>query len=147
MTGHMKDHDSATSRHLQRPVVAVLEPHDDTRVALGVLLDDWGYDHVAGSSSAEILGQAQARGAMLDVIVCDYRLAGGSSGIEAALTVRSATGRNVPVIVTTSGSDKHARDDAAARGFPMLAKPFRPADLQALISRELSRSAASTTSA
>src|SRR5262249_44858945 len=65
------------------------------------------------------------------VIVADYQLAGGATGIEAIAAIRVMLGRAVPAVLVTGATSPDALGAARAGGVPPLHKPPAPAQLRA----------------
>jgi signal transduction histidine kinase/PAS domain-containing protein/CheY-like chemotaxis protein len=111
------------------------EPH--VLQGLSVLLTGWGMG-VCGSPHAAGALEANAAegGTPPDLIIADYRLEDGHTGVEAIATLRRRWGE-LPAIVVTAD---HAPDVQAAvtgAGLHLLHKPVRPARLRSLITHVL----------
>ena len=114
----------------------LIEDDSAVRDALVLRLTRWGARVSAFGSAADVrrqLDECAAVGApMPALIVSDQRL-GDGSGLECIAWIRAAAGRTVPAVVVTGETAPAdlARLDAA--GLPVLHKPFRAAELLALL--------------
>ncbi len=110
------------------------EPH--ILQGLGVLLTGWGM-RVRGASCAVAAlegwsADAGAEGAVPDLIIADYRLGHGVTGLDAITTLRRRWG-NLPAIVVTADHAPEVTQAVSAAGLHLLHKPVRPARLRSLI--------------
>ncbi|TFZ07764.1 ATP-binding response regulator [Ramlibacter humi] len=115
---------------LQRlPPVRVLVVDDDETVRAGMqlLLRDWGCDCEAVDGIEAALALAGAWAPQL--VVSDYRLRGGRTGIEAIAALRAACGPDLPALLLTGDTAPHRLREASATGLPLLHKPAPPAEL------------------
>jgi Na+/proline symporter/signal transduction histidine kinase len=104
--------------------------------ALRALLQRWGHEVLAAASAEQAL-QLGADGPAPDLVLVDYHLDHGESGIEAAASFRAFWGAELPCAVITADPTRTARDAAAALGYAFLQKPVKPAALRALVQRLL----------
>ncbi|MDB5874409.1 MAG: hypothetical protein JWQ07_3851 [Ramlibacter sp.] len=139
---------SAGDGAAQRPArfggqVLVIDDDPQITQAMQGLLREWGYDTIiAGSIEAAVAAASQAEGNRgIGLILSDYQLAGGASGIEAIRAIEQQTGRAVPAILVTGDTSANAADEARRGGYPLLHKPVDPAALLDLL---VTRSRAST---
>lgn len=72
-----------------------------------------------------------------DVIIADYNLDNGDTGLQAIRELRAAAGQMVPAIIVSARSDAGLNRASLDMGVPMLEKPIRPEDLQAILHRML----------
>ena len=124
--------------------VLVLENEPLALEALSALLRRWGHTVVPLTSAAQAL--AQSRQEPPDLLLVDYHLDEGESGIEVAAQLLASWQRSVPCAVLTADPTRGARDAAAARGYALLNKPVKPAALRALLQKLLSSHAADAAS-
>ena len=68
-----------------------------------------------------------------DVLVVDYRLAGGADGLMAIAELRSRFGRDVPALLVSGESSGAELARIKASGIPLLHKPVPPARLRAAL--------------
>ena len=78
-----------------------------------------------------------------DIVLADYHLDGGVTGIDAIQAVRAALGLSLPAVLVTADRTEEVR--AAALGFDclLLNKPVRPAALRAVMMRAIAEARAS----
>jgi len=117
-------------------LVAVVD--DDTLVldALPTLLASWGLEVVAAADAETLLARLPRAP---DLLVTDYRLAGGVTGLMVAERIHDAYGRSLPVVIVTGDTSAASIQDIAAQGYPVLHKPVQPARLRALLQRLLAQ--------
>ena len=68
-----------------------------------------------------------------DIVLADYHLDDGDTGINAVSAANQSAGINVPCIIISADDSDVIRDRAKAVGFRFLAKPVNAARLRALI--------------
>ena len=113
---------------------------DDDALALdGMrgLLQTWGCRVVAGASDTAVLSQlAQERGPA-DLIISDYRLANGRTGVEAIERLRDALGAPIPAFLISGDTRPEPLREASARGYQLVHKPVLPMELRTTLHRLL----------
>jgi signal transduction histidine kinase/CheY-like chemotaxis protein len=117
------------------------EPH--VLHGLGVLLGGWGMRVRGAACAAQALEAAAADGpdgGAPDLIIADYRLAGGVTGLDAIATLRRRWGE-LPAIVVTADHGGEAQAAVTEAGLHLLHKPVRPARLRSLITHVLQHGA------
>ena len=121
---------AATDALLARRRVLVVEDDADSRAALIGLLRAWGCSAFGRSvnSARQRLAGVRAR-----AVLADLRLAGGGSGIEAALAVRTALGKGLPALLVTGDVGDAQAQRAETAGLCLLAKPVKPMQLRAFL--------------
>lgn len=110
---------------------------DDEAIILAgmeIMLETWGY-RVVAAEDAETVLSALATEAVPSVIVSDYRLRDGGSGVDAVRAVRAAAGVPVPAIILTGDTGAALVADAKRDGLTILHKPVQPAELRRQIDR------------
>jgi PAS domain S-box-containing protein len=116
----------------------VLVIDDDPAVAnaTAMLLETEGHEIMLASTSAEAVAVVSARG-MPDLIVADFHLGAGHTGVDAIERLRMDAGREIPAIVVTgdTSSDITERIEAV-ESCRILAKPVDTSELIKVI-REL----------
>ena len=77
-----------------------------------------------------------------DVILADFNLEGGDTGIAAIQALRAAAGQPIPAVMVTAQRNPQIARDCAAIGAVLVEKPVCPEELGAVLSRTLSRTRA-----
>jgi CheY-like chemotaxis protein len=81
----------------------------------------------------DALTQLDDTGKTPDLIIADYRLRAGATGVEAIQTIRAHCGtQTTAVLITGDAASEHLKQ-AQEQGFPVLHKPVAPAKMRALI--------------
>ena len=114
---------------------SILVVDDDALVREGMaaLLAHWGCE-VMLAASGDAAVAILTRGARApDAILCDYRLAGVETGIEAIRRLRHVCGRHIPAALVSGDTALERLREARKSGFTLLHKPVRPAKLRALL--------------
>ncbi len=114
--------------------VAILDDDPMALESLHSLLSAWECDVIAAASLPELLSALNVA-RRPDALICDYRLQGAVTGLDAISTVRE-TGHDIPTIIVISGdTSAPTLNEVRSAGFPLLYKPVRPAKLRALMQR------------
>lgn len=121
----------------QGAAILLVDDEQTIRQAATQLLKNWGYAVMAAESAAQALEMMQASGFRPDVILADYRLRKGRTGIETIRAIQAYCGRSVPAAIITGETSPHSLIEAKASGFPLLFKPLSAAKLRALIFNRL----------
>ena len=118
---------------LSGKLVVVID--DDALVLDGMrgILRSWGCAVVSEPSAAEALTRLTELGSKPDVIISDYRLANGRTGIQAIERLRSALGANIPAFLMSGDTAPERLRDAGASGYHLLHKPVPPMALRAML--------------
>nr|WP_111299041.1 hybrid sensor histidine kinase/response regulator [Paracoccus saliphilus] len=72
-----------------------------------------------------------------DVILADYHLENGDTGVNAIESLRAASDRPVPAVMITAHRDPQIARTCAAMGVDLLEKPVRPVELAEMLGRLL----------
>lgn len=101
--------------------------------AMQALLRAWGcrVDLAADSQAARAYMAAEQP----DVVIADYHLDNGETGVELLEELRSTHARAFAAFVVTADHGGEADAAASAAGYRVLKKPVRPAALRALLTR------------
>lgn len=122
-----------TLRGSAERLVVLIEDERIIREATQTLLSDWGCKVIASASAADARAQLEEMGRLPDLIIADYRLAGGNTGIDAIQTIRGDSGATIPAVLITGDAATDYLKQAQQQGYPVLHKPVAPAKLRALI--------------
>ncbi len=108
--------------------VLLVEDEEAIRSGMTALLQSWGYACEAVESIAE--AQAAATRFEPHIIVSDFRLRAGETGIAAVQAVRYALNKATPAVLITGDTAPERLREAAGSGLPLLHKPVEPEALR-----------------
>lgn len=116
--------------------VLVVEDHPGVLKATQLLLALEGYSVATALSRAEAVERV-AENSNIDILITDYHLSGGETGVDVISAVRSALARDVPVVLVTGDTSSAIRK---LRGDPRLrfvSKPINADELLTVMSELL----------
>jgi len=125
--------------------------HDRTNGKLIVVIDDdplvldstcgllrsWGCNVITGSSGSGALPCLLDQQRPPDLIISDFRLADGKTGIESIAELCSALSQSIPAFLVSGDTSSAPLHEAQASGFHLLHKPVDPMRLRAMLNRML----------
>ena len=111
----------------------VLVVDDDPMVleAMRGLLESWGYRAITGGSH-EAIEAIVAVAPKPDLIIADFHLSGGRTGMETIAHVRTAFGAEIPAFLVSGDTSPERLQQARAQGYTLLHKPVSPMTLRSL---------------
>jgi signal transduction histidine kinase/CheY-like chemotaxis protein len=116
--------------------IVVVEDDATVRSALEVVLRSWGARVQVFDSLTEVAAVGNHRFSP-DLLIVDYRLEEGSTGIEALAALRAKHGPVPAIVVTGSSTTLKLEAEAQAHDFHLLLKPVVPTRLRAIIGFKL----------
>ncbi len=120
----------------QGSLICVID--DDSAVLNGMstLLTQWGCRVVAAARVEQLL--LMLREGPPTVIIADYRLPDGVTGVDVVARVRAHYGIDIPAVIVTGDTAIKRLQDVDASGIEILHKPVAPARLRTLLQHLLS---------
>lgn len=112
--------------------VLVIDDEVDILSGMKVLLDRWGCIPILAGDPYVALEEVGC-GYVPDVIISDYRLREGMTGIEAVDIVCNKIGKKLPVLLITGDTAPERLKEARGSGYYLLHKPISPARLRAVL--------------
>ncbi|HLH92032.1 MAG TPA: ATP-binding protein [Xanthobacteraceae bacterium] len=109
---------------------------DDDPLVLGAvsgLLTSWGYDVIARGSHDDVVATLTADARRPDVIIADFHLSGGRTGIETIGQVRAAFGAEIPAFLVSGDTSPERLQQSREHGYVLLHKPVSPMTLRSLL--------------
>jgi signal transduction histidine kinase len=112
---------------------------DDALVLDGMrgLLRTWGCGVVTAETDDDALASLAGDDRRPDLIISDYHLRNGDTGVEAIHRLRSAFGAAIPAFLITGDIAAERLHEARASGFHLLHKPVGPMALRAMLNQLL----------
>jgi len=102
----------------------------------GILLS-WGCRVVTGASDTAALAQLAQEGGQPDLIISDFQLANGRTGIEAIERLRGARDAAIPAFLISGDTAPERLREASASGYQLVHKPVPPMVLRTMLNRLL----------
>ncbi|MFG1376807.1 chemotaxis protein CheB [Xanthobacter autotrophicus] len=116
--------------------ILVIEDDPDVRSLLELLLIGEGHGVTAARDGDLALGLVERTAVRPDLILADYNLPNGMTGLEAAARLRARLRSRIPVVIVTGDISTGALRDIAAHDCLQLNKPVKAEELTRII-REL----------
>lgn len=119
--------------------MVVVEDEAAVREGLVVLLQAWGAQVDAFETVEAVQAWVAQPGTLQpDLLIVDYRLPAGTTGLEALAVLRGRWPKaTLPAIVVTGSSLGGHEDESATHDFHLLIKPVLPNKLRAMIAFKL----------
>jgi two-component system, sensor histidine kinase len=121
------------AEHFAGACVAVLDDDQASIDAMTGLLEGWHCVVVGADTEAALFARLAERQRVPDLVISDYRLRGGRTGLQAVADIRRALGRTLPAILVTGDTAPDRMAEAHASGLELLHKPVAPARLRHLM--------------
>ena len=125
----VSDKRSDTVKLLEGQRILVIENDEQISTAMEALLADWG----AQVMVAKTCDEALALNSIPDLMLVDYHLDHGETGINVVRQLREHWQQAVPGILNTANRHDGVRDEAREAGLLYLPKPLKPAALKRLL--------------
>ena len=120
--------------------IVVVEDEPAVRHGLEVLLAGWGAEVTSLDSAAAACAWAArqaGRTPVPDLLIVDWRLEDGATGVDAIEALRQGCGARIPAIVVTGSSLSGHEAEAERHDFHLMVKPVVPNRLRAMIGFKL----------
>ncbi|XSC48279.1 MASE1 domain-containing protein [Bradyrhizobium sp. RDT10] len=114
-------------------VILVIADAPIVQEGTGGLLGKWGYSVLTTGSDEAALIRLAERQQRPDLIISDYHLASGKTGIRAIEQIDAAFGSSIPAILISGDTAPEPLRDAKDRGYILLHKPVDPMRLRAVM--------------
>ncbi|WP_299438663.1 PAS domain S-box protein [uncultured Rhodospira sp.] len=111
--------------------MVVVDDEAPVRESLTLLLDGWGH-RVSAFAGLSDLTEALLTDTLArpDVMLVDFRLPSGRTGVEAVALARGHFRHAIPALLLTGDTESQKLRDASRGGLPVLRKPVRPDQLR-----------------
>lgn len=118
-------------------LVVVIDNDPLVLEGMGGILRGWGCDLVAAESVETALSRVAERQQRPDLVIADYRLADGATGIQAIERLRGELGAGIPAFLISGDTAPERLRDARAHGIHLLHKPVPPMRLRSMLNQLL----------
>ncbi len=113
--------------------VVVIENEPAALEAMGLLLGAWQCKVISAARIEDVISQLRGLQCRPDVLVADYHLDDGRTGLEALAAIRALYEQPVPGIVVTADRTDDVMGAIRDAGYHILNKPLKPARLRSLL--------------
>ena len=127
----------ATSDMVRGKTVLVIDDVPIVLEGMGGLLRNWGFHVVVAESYNQALVHLAKQNDRPSLIVSDYHLPDGRSGIEVIEQIRGVFGTPIPAFLVSGDTGPELLRRAHAKGYLLLHKPVSPMRLRVVLSRLL----------
>ncbi len=119
--------------NLEAACILVIDNEPAILVAMKELLRGWNCQPTLAGSGAEALALVRETGAPPDLIIADYHLDDGKTGMSAIRDLCEHFGFQIPFLVATADHGPDVAREINIAGGHLLNKPIKPAKLRALL--------------
>lgn len=119
-----------SSEDLKGRFVLAIDDEIGVRESMKVLFTQWGCDILVAESVDEALDRLPDYDRYPDVIIADYRLRQGATGVEAIERVRYELGIDLPAVLVTGTAAPDSLADIKGSGLKILYKPVSATQLR-----------------
>ncbi|PKU21433.1 NahK/ErcS family hybrid sensor histidine kinase/response regulator [Telmatospirillum siberiense] len=120
--------------------ILIIEDEPDVLESTCLLLESWGFNVLSAKDCDEALRRMSEWPAKPDLILADYRLQSGTTGVQAVNLIRARLKIALPAIILTGDTAPERLRQAKASGHGLLHKPVQPVMLHRMIDEALSMS-------
>ncbi|WP_298442227.1 PAS domain-containing hybrid sensor histidine kinase/response regulator [uncultured Ferrimonas sp.] len=120
-------------------VVLCIDNEETILAGLSSLLERWQCQVITASSLADAKMRLGFAGVAPDMMLADYHLDDGLTGLDAMIAIRASYGDELPGILITADTRKELVEQVEGLQFGFMAKMVKPAALKAMISSMVRR--------
>ncbi|MBV7314559.1 PAS domain-containing hybrid sensor histidine kinase/response regulator [Shewanella sp. NIFS-20-20] len=114
--------------------VLCIDNEEAILAGLNSLLSRWQCEVVCAPNVAQAKISLGLKGIAPEIVLADYQLDNGETGLDAMDHIRAVYGCDIPGVLITANTSQQLIDDVQERGYHYLAKMIKPAALRALLS-------------
>jgi PAS domain S-box-containing protein len=122
------------------PMLLVIDDQRNILAGMQAMLEGWGCTAAIALSGEEALNLLARLPRPPNLVIADYHLDAGTTGISEICRVREALSMPIPGIVITANQTPAVQTLVKQQGLWLLRKPLNPAHLRALLSQLLAHS-------
>jgi len=110
-------------------LIILIEDDANVANAWSLLLEAEGFRVAVARSATEALGVTRRLDTAPDLLISDFHLVDGSTGVEAVAAVREHCDRNIPAFVVSGDRSKVVKEARLLDNCTLMSKPVDPANL------------------
>ena len=124
-----RQRDEGTAENGNGGMIVLIEDDENVANAWSMLLEAEGYSVAMAKSAAESLEAVRALAKAPDLLISDFHLIDGSTGVEAVAAVREHFSRNIPAFVVSGDTSKVVKEARLLDNCMLMSKPVDPGRL------------------
>lgn len=117
--------------------ILLVDDHEGVRNATAMLLRTEGFEVLCAASLTEAR-EALRTGSPIDLVISDYHLQDGETGIDVIAMARSITGKHLGAVLVSGDTFAAPRDMQATERLRLAGKPIRARELLSIVTELLS---------
>ncbi|MCL6417214.1 hybrid sensor histidine kinase/response regulator [Aestuariirhabdus sp. Z084] len=129
INGTNEHHQTSDSRPQQ---ILVIDNEPSICQAMKLLLEGWGFTVITGHNFNELIAQLKPA-TEIDLIIADYHLDEGDTGLRVIDKLSQEYGIQAPVLIITANYSNELKQQVRALKYQLMTKPVRPAKLKVTI--------------
>lgn len=134
----------AAATSTQDKLVLVIDDDPLVLEGMGGLFRSWGCRVLTADTSDNAIASVMERNGAPDLIVSDYHLPSGKTGVDLIESLRAAMDHQIPAFLVSGDTDPLSVRDARSKGLHLLHKPVDPMALRAMFHLALRSGGTST---
>lgn len=117
--------------------ILLVDDHEGVRNATAMLLRTEGFEVLCAASLGEAR-EALRTGAPIDLVIADYRLQAGETGIDVIAMARSVAGEHLGAVLVSGDTSSTPHDVQVTQRLRLAGKPVRAKELLRIVTELLS---------
>jgi CheY-like chemotaxis protein len=138
-TARLAPTEHRASSQLSNQLVMCVDNEQEILDGMHGLLSKWGAQPLIATTMANALTQLESASTIPSLLLIDYHLSDGITGLDVIDALRRKAGVDLPAAILTANHTTEVADLVREAGHALLHKPVKPAALRALINRLLTR--------
>ena len=126
-------HSLDESQSMQGRCILFIDDDPETCQAMGNTLTQWGCHAICEQDAQSALRRLDRLGVMPDLLICDFQLANGESGLDVIEIVREQLASDLPAMLVSGASEVEQTALIQDSGFECLQKPVAAEKLKQVI--------------
>lgn len=116
-------------------VVLVIDDEAIIRDSLALILSDWGYTVITAGDGEDAVRRLREGNNRPDLILADYRLRDGRTGVSAVAEIHLFCGYRMPTVIITGDTAPERVAEAHRSGFRIAHKPLDSESLKTIVAQ------------
>ncbi|MDP2561576.1 PAS domain-containing hybrid sensor histidine kinase/response regulator [Psychrobium sp. 1_MG-2023] len=97
---------------------------------MAVLLSNWGCEVITATDYSDLANQVDIANSCADLLILDYHLDDGVTGLQVAEQIKQARGESLPMIMITANYSQSLKNFVKKKHILLLNKPVKPMKLK-----------------